>query len=96
MKLCYWSLCRREVDVKVNDFVKAGVGINEKGELMVCNDTVIKVFEYNFNPRTLMAVCRCNIRKNTPNDYRHRVNTLAIPQVLKDYLLYEQVQATCQ
>ena len=81
-------------DVKVNDFVKAGVGINEKGQLMVCNDTVIKVFEYNCNPRTLMALCRCNIRKNTPNDYRSRVNTLAIPQVLKDYLLYEQGQPT--
>ena len=81
-------------DVKVNDFVKAGVGMNEKGQLMVCNDTVIKVFEYNCNPTTLMALCRYNIRKNTPNDYRSWVNTLAIPQVLKDYLLYEQVQPT--
>lgn len=76
-------------DVKVNDFGQAGVGINEKGQLMVCNDTVIKVFEYNCNPRTLMSLCRCNIRKNTPNNYRSKVNTLTIPQVLKDYLLYE-------
>ncbi|XP_029185653.2 uncharacterized protein LOC114953548 [Acropora millepora] len=81
-------------DVKVYDFGQAGVRINEKGQLMVCNDTVIKVFEYNCNPRTLMALCRCNIRKITPNDYRSWVNTLAIPQLLKDYLLYEQVQAT--
>ena len=57
-------------DVKVIDFGQAGLRINGKGQLIVCNDTVIKVFEYNCNPRTLMALCRCNIRKNTPNDYR--------------------------
>ena len=76
-------------DVEVNDFGQAGVRMNEKGQLMVCNDTVIKVFEYNCNPRTLMSLCRSNIRKNTPNNYRRKVNTLTIPQVLKDYLLYE-------
>ncbi|XP_044163082.1 uncharacterized protein [Acropora muricata] len=76
-------------DVKDYDFGLGGMGINEKGQLMVCNDTVIKVFEYNCNPRTLMSLCRCNIRKNTPNNYRSKVNTLTIPQVLKDYLLYE-------
>ena len=76
-------------NVEVNDFGKAAVGINEKGQLMVCNDTVIKVFEYNCNPRTLMALCRSNIWKNTSNNYRSWVNALAIPQVLKDYLLYE-------
>ena len=83
------SIAHLIANVEVNDFGKAGVRINDKGQLMVCKDTVIKVFEYNCNPRTLMALCRSNIWKNTPNNYRSRVNTLAIPQVLKDYLLYE-------
>ena len=76
-------------NIEVNDFNHPGLAINEKGQLIVCNDTVIKVFEYNCNPRTLMALCRRNIRKNTQSNYRSRVNKLAIPQVQKDYLLYE-------
>ena len=76
-------------NIEVDDFENICFGINEKGQLMVCNNTVIKVFEYNCNVRTLMALCRNNIRKNTRRNYCSRVNTLAIPQVLKDYLLYE-------
>ena len=63
--------------------------INHEGQLMVCEDTVIKLFEYKCNPRTLRALCRQKIRKTIRTDYREKVNNFKIPNTLKDYLLYK-------
>ena len=63
--------------------------INLDGQLMVCEDTVIKLFEYKCHPRTLQALCRHKIRKTIRTDYREKVNNFEIPTTLKDYLLYK-------
>ena len=56
---------------------------------MVCEEKVIKLFEYNCNPRSLQHLCRHNIRKTICTDYRDKVNSLEIPSILKDLLLYK-------
>ena len=63
--------------------------INHEGQLMVCEDTLIKLFEYKCNPRSLQALCRNKIRKTIHTDYREKVNNFEIPNTLKDYLLYK-------
>ena len=63
--------------------------INHEGQLMVCEENVIKLFEYSCNPRSLQALCRLKIRRTFHADYRERVNNLEIPVTLKDYLLYK-------
>lgn len=63
--------------------------INHEGQLMVCEEKAIKLFDYKCNPRPLQDLCRCNIRKRICTDYRDKVNSLAIPFRLKHYLLYK-------
>jgi len=63
--------------------------INCEGQLMVCEEKVIKLFEYNCNPRSLQHLCRHNIRKTICTDYRDKVDSLEIPSILKDLLLYK-------
>ena len=65
------------------------IKINSEGEIMVCEETVIKLFEYKFNPRSLQALCRRNIRKIVHADYHEKVNSWTIPDILKHYLLYK-------
>lgn len=75
-------------DTKAKGRCGTGLGVNDEGQLIVCEDTVIKLFEYSCSPRSLMSLCRNKIRKSTPN-YAVRVNKFAIPQILKEYLLYK-------
>lgn len=73
-----------------SDINPAGqIRINSEGEIMVCEETVIKVFDYKCNPRSLQALCRRKIRKIVHADYREKVNSLTIPDILKHYLLYK-------
>ena len=65
------------------------IRINSEGQLMVCEEKVIKLFEYKCNPRPLQGLCRCKIRNTIPFDYPDKVNSLAIPYILKQYLLYK-------
>lgn len=65
------------------------IRINSEGQLMVCEEKVIKLFEYKCNPRPLQDLCRCKIRNTIPFDYPDKVNSLAIPYMLKQYLLYK-------
>ena len=65
------------------------IKINSEGEIMVCEETVIKLFEYKCNPRSLQALCRRKIRKIVRTNYREKVNSLTIPDILKHYLLYK-------
>ena len=63
--------------------------INHEGQLMVCEEKVIKLFEYSCNPRSLQEFCRCSFRKAVHTDYHDKVDSLAIPYMLKNYLLYK-------
>ena len=65
------------------------IRLNSEGQLMVCEEKVIKLFEYKCNPRPLQDLCRCRIRNTIPIDYPHKVDSLAIPYMLKQYLLYK-------
>jgi len=63
--------------------------INREGLLMVCEEKVIKLFEYGCNPKSLQVLCRGIIRNTICTDYRDKVNSLGIPSILKDFLLYK-------
>ena len=65
------------------------LNLNHKGQLMVCEKKVIKLFEYSCNPRSLQDLCRCCVRKAIPTGYRDAVKGLKIPSTLKEYLLYK-------
>lgn len=66
------------------------IRLNHEGQLMVCDTNCIKLFEYNCNPRPLQDLCRCNVRKTIHTvGYVDKVNSLAIPSMLKNYLLYK-------
>ena len=65
------------------------IRLNHEGQLMVCEDTAIKLFEYKCNPRNLQALCRHKTTKTIRTDYREKVNNFEIPNTLKDYLLYK-------
>lgn len=65
------------------------IRINSEGQLMICEDKVIKIFEYKCNPRALQDLCRHNIRNTIYTDYSDKVTSLAIPCTLKDFLLYK-------
>ena len=65
------------------------LNLNHKGQLMVCEKKVIKLFEYSCNPRSLQDLCRCCVRKTIPTGYRDAVKGLEIPSTLKEYLLYK-------
>ena len=68
--------------------VTGQIRLNHEGQLMVCEKGVIKLFEYNCNPRSLQNICRSSIRKRIHTGYRDAVNSLDIPSMLKDYLLF--------
>ena len=67
--------------------------LNHEGQLMVCEGEVIKLFEYNCNPTSLQDLCRSSVRNtiHTAHDtgYHDKVNSLNIPTILKQYLLYK-------
>ena len=63
--------------------------LNHKGQLMVCEEKVIKLFEYSCIPRSLQDLCRCCVRKAIHTCYSNAVKGLEIPSTLKEYLLYK-------
>ena len=67
------------------------IRINHEGQLMVCEDKVIKLFEYKNELRSLQSLCRRHIRKTICTASAEKVNTLVIPSSLKDYLLYKSI-----
>jgi len=73
-----------------NPELGVGLGINHKGQLMVCEgENTIKIFEYRSIPRSLQDLCRCCILEAIPNNYSDNVKTLFLPEIMKDYLLYK-------
>ena len=62
--------------------------LNHKGQLIVCEEEAIKLFEYNCSPRSLQDLCRCCVRKTISTGYVDAVKGLEIPSTLKEYLLY--------
>ena len=63
--------------------------INSEGQLIVCEGSVLKLFEYKCNPRSLQDLCRCHVRKTIWTGYIDKINTLEIPSVLKNFLLFK-------
>ena len=67
------------------------IRINHEGQLVVCEDKVIKLFEYKNELRSLQSLCRRHIRKTICTACAEKVNNLVIPSTLKDYLLYKSI-----
>ena len=65
------------------------IRINHEGQLMVCEEKVIKLFEYKNKLRSLQSLCRRHIRETIRTVCTEKVNNLVIPSPLKDYLLYK-------
>ena len=63
--------------------------INHEGQLIVCEESVVKLFEYKCNPRPLQDLCRCHVRKTICTGYIDKINSLQIPSVLKNFLLFK-------
>ena len=63
--------------------------INHEGQLIVCEDSILKLFEYKCNPRSLQHLCRCHVRKTIWTGYIDKINSLEIPSVLKNFLLFK-------
>lgn len=63
--------------------------INSEGQLLVCQESILKLFEYKCNPRSLQDLCRCHVRKTIWTGYIDKINTLEIPSVLKNFLLFK-------
>ena len=63
--------------------------INHEGQLIVCEESILKLFEYKCNPRSLQDLCRCHVRKTIWAGYIDKINTLEIPSVLKNFLLFK-------
>lgn len=63
--------------------------INHDGQLIVCEESVLKLFEYKCNPRPLQDLCRCHVRKTIWTGYIDKINSLEIPSVLKNFLLFK-------
>lgn len=70
--------------------IKKGLGINHKGQLMVCDgENSILFFEYRATPRSLQDFCRCCILEAIPSNYGNSVRKLLVPEIMKDYLLFK-------
>ena len=67
------------------------IRINHEGQLMVCEEKVIKLFEYKNELRSLQSLCRRHIRETICTTCAEKVNNLVIPSTLKDYLLYKSI-----
>ena len=67
------------------------IRINHEGQLMVCEEKVIKLFEYKNELRSLQSLCRRHIRETIRTVCAEKVNNLVIPSTLKDYLLYKSI-----
>ncbi|KAL9983909.1 hypothetical protein ACROYT_G006155, partial [Oculina patagonica] len=65
------------------------IRLNHEGQLIVCEEKVIKLFDYKCNPRSLQDLCRCHVRKTICTGYADKVNSLEIPFMLKNYLLFK-------
>ncbi|XP_078358872.1 uncharacterized protein LOC144643482 [Oculina patagonica] len=65
------------------------IRLNHEGQLIVCEEKVIKLFEYKCNPRSLQDLCRCLVRKAICSGYIDKVNSLVIPSLLRNYLLFK-------
>ncbi|XP_078358871.1 uncharacterized protein LOC144643481 [Oculina patagonica] len=65
------------------------IRLNHEGQLMVCEEKVIKLFEYKCNPRSLQDLCRSHVRNTICTGYIDKVNSLEIPSMLKKYLLFK-------
>jgi len=63
--------------------------INHEGQLIVCEEEVLKLFEYRCNPRPLQDLCRSHVRKTICTGYKNKINSLEIPSVLKNFLLFK-------
>ena len=62
--------------------------ISREGQLVVCEEEVLKLFEYRCNPRPLQDLCRFHVRKTICTGYKDKINSLEIPSVLKNFLLF--------
>lgn len=72
--------------------IRKGLGINHKGQLMVCDGCdSIKFFDYKCNPRSLQDLCRCCILETISSNYSENVKTLSLPETLSDYLLFKDL-----
>ena len=65
------------------------IRLNHEGQLMVCEEKVIKLFDYKCSPRSLQNLCRCHFRKTIHTGYIDKINSLEIPAMLKNFLLFK-------
>lgn len=65
------------------------IRLNHEGQLIVFEENVIKLFDYISSPRSLQDLCRSCIRKTIKTSYLENVNSLGIPVMLKNFLLFK-------
>ena len=68
---------------------KGQMRINHEGQLIVCEESALKLFEYKCDPKPLQDLCRWHVRKAICTCYIDKINTLEIPKVLKNFLLFK-------